>query len=90
MQDIANAILEGSDGYFSQQYMTIGKLSVVFAAGIMLIYFSRESNESEMAQTIPNYFMAIVSGLSFMVGAICSGFSGYAGNLIYLQFVNNV
>ena len=31
-------ILEGSEGYFSQQYGTIAKLAVVFAAIIATLY----------------------------------------------------
>lgn len=83
MQTIAHSITEGSEGFFAAQYGTIFKLSFVFALGIMLVYFTRSippSNTNTIgALGVTNLGMALFSGLSFMLGALFSAFSGYAG-----------
>lgn len=41
MQQIAEYIIEGSEGFFAAQYGTIFKLSFVFAVAIFLLYWSK-------------------------------------------------
>jgi Na+/H+-translocating membrane pyrophosphatase len=79
MQRIANSITEGSEGFFRAQYGTISKLSFVFALLIMLLYYTRDSENEAINQVISNKAMALLTGISFMFGAACSAFSGYAG-----------
>ena len=44
----------------------------------MLIYITR-TLPSELAKHISNLAMALFSGLGFLLGAMASAFSGYAG-----------
>ncbi len=79
MQRIANSITEGSEGFFRAQYGTIFKLSFVFALLIMLLYYTKDGDNEAINQVISNKAMALLTGISFMFGAACSAFSGYAG-----------
>lgn len=81
MQKIANYITEGSEGFFKAQYGTIFKLSFVFALVIMLLYYTKDapSGAANQQELLSNKAMAILTGFSFMFGAACSAFSGYAG-----------
>jgi Na+/H+-translocating membrane pyrophosphatase len=79
MKVIADAISDGSEGFFRAQYGTIFKLSLVFAFGIMVVYFTRSTHQDQLEQTMGNFSMALFSGISFMCGAVCSALSGYAG-----------
>jgi Inorganic pyrophosphatase len=79
MQRVANSITEGSEGFFRAQYGTIFKLSFIFALAIMLLYYTKDSDSDQVNNIISNKAMALLTGLSFMFGAACSAFSGYAG-----------
>lgn len=79
MQKIANFITEGSEGFFRAQYGTIFKLSFIFAIIIMALYYTKDENNPQVEQLISNRAMALLTGISFMFGAACSAFSGYAG-----------
>jgi H(+)-translocating pyrophosphatase len=81
MQKIAGYITQGAEGYFHAQYGTIFKLSFVFALTIMLLYYTKDpsSEENSIHNLISNGAMALLTGISFMFGATCSAFSGYAG-----------
>jgi len=81
MQRIANSITEGSEGFFRAQYGTIFKLSFLFAVAIMLLYYTRDNTGSpdQPYNVISNTAMSLLTGFSFMFGATCSAFSGYAG-----------
>lgn len=80
MQTIADSITEGSEGYFRAQYGTIFKLSFVFALLIVVLYWTKSPEENQHIAKIINLRVnAILAGLSFMFGALCSAFSGYAG-----------
>jgi len=79
MQRIANSITEGSEGFFRAQYGTIFKLSFIFALVIMALYYTKDESNQQMEQIISNKAMALLTGISFMFGAACSAFSGYAG-----------
>ena len=65
MQDVSNAIKEGSNAFMKRQYSTIGILSVVLAVAIYLIYFF-----------IGKQSLGLVTSLSFIFGAFCSTVSG--------------
>jgi Na+/H+-translocating membrane pyrophosphatase len=51
----------------------------VTTVGIMLTYFLREQHDDQLQKLMSNYSVAFFSGLSFILGALFSGFSGYAG-----------
>jgi Na+/H+-translocating membrane pyrophosphatase len=45
----------------------------------MLLYYTRDSENEAISNVISNKAMALLTGFSFMFGAACSAFSGYAG-----------
>jgi hypothetical protein len=61
-------------------------MSFIFAIAIMFVYFTRSTTGgTDLASLgIGNYLMAFFQGFSFLFGAFCSGFSGYAGNRSFL------
>jgi H(+)-translocating pyrophosphatase len=79
MNAIANSINEGAEGFFRAQYGTIFKLSFVFAVAIMVLYYTKQTENDPISQIISNSWMALFSGMSFMFGAFASASSGYAG-----------
>jgi Na+/H+-translocating membrane pyrophosphatase len=80
MREIADAIREGSEGFFLTQYTTIFQLSIVFGIAIFLFYFGREVTPDEVLKNIlGNTVISIIIVFSFFIGALCSAFSGYTG-----------
>lgn len=80
MIEIADAIREGSEGFFMTQYTTIIQLSLVFGVGIFLFYLGREVTPDEtMTSLLGSTWISIFIMFSFFMGALCSGISGYAG-----------
>lgn len=80
MQEIAETIKEGSEGFFKTQYGTIFKLAFVCSIGLFFIYSVREPVQGS---DLNNYFstmsMAMITSASFLIGACCSAMAGYAG-----------
>ena len=81
MQDISDPIREGSEGFFVTQYGTIFKLAFVCSVGLFLIYLNRSATaeDSELNKFVGPTFMALITSISFLIGANCSALSGYAG-----------
>jgi Na+/H+-translocating membrane pyrophosphatase len=80
MLEIADAIREGSEGFFVTQYTTIFQLSIVFGISIFLFYIGREVSPDDVLKNIlGNTTIAIIIVFSFFMGALCSAFSGYIG-----------
>eukprot|EP00484_Ammonia_sp_Unknown_P016842 CAMPEP_0197042272 /NCGR_PEP_ID=MMETSP1384-20130603/18662_1 /TAXON_ID=29189 /ORGANISM="Ammonia sp." /LENGTH=844 /DNA_ID=CAMNT_0042473347 /DNA_START=34 /DNA_END=2568 /DNA_ORIENTATION=- len=75
MQIIADYIKEGSDSYLRTQYKYIGIIAIFTAGGLLFIYLFRGSMSSE----ISTFSLAIVTAVSFIVGAFCSALAGYTG-----------
>ena len=80
MQEVADPIREGSEGFFMTQYGTIFKLAGLTSIGLFFIYAIRDP--------VPNshlniYFsvtqMAFITLVSFLIGAGCSAIAGYSG-----------
>ena len=78
MRAISDAIREGAEAFMKRQYGTIAVIAVVIAA---LIYFGYGIS----ARTAP---YALVTVISFLIGAICSGFAGYTG--MYVSIRSNI
>src|SRR6201986_3052660 len=75
MQVISNAIREGAEAFMSRQYTTIAALGVVLAIALFVGYKFSD-------------FTAPLAGkvvISFLIGAICSGFSGYTGMFVSIR-----
>jgi MFS family permease len=80
MLEIADAIREGSEGFFQTQYSTIFKLSIVFGIAIFSFYFGRTITPDEVIKNIIGpYTIAFLVVFSFFMGALCSALSGYTG-----------
>lgn len=80
MQEIAEPIKEGSEGFFITQYGTIFKLAFATAIGLFFIYAVRDAPPgSELSLYFTTFSMALIMSVGFLVGACCSAISGYAG-----------
>lgn len=80
MIEIADAIKEGSEGFFVTQYSTIFKLSLIFGIGIFFFYLGREvTPDKTLTDMLGTTWISIFIVFSFFIGALCSGLSGYAG-----------
>lgn len=80
MQEVADPIREGSEGFFMTQYGTIAKLAAACSIGLFFIYTLREPVAgSELNIYFSTTGMAFITSISFLIGATCSAVSGYAG-----------
>jgi Na+/H+-translocating membrane pyrophosphatase len=81
MRQIAEIIVEGSEGYFVAQYGTIFKLSFVFSGALFLGYAFKDNTHimREMNDGIGSFGLALFTATTFLMGAFCSAISGYAG-----------
>jgi K(+)-stimulated pyrophosphate-energized sodium pump len=75
MQLISNAIREGAEAFMARQYTTIALLAVALAIALFLGY-------KVSAFTAP---MASKVVISFLIGACCSGLSGYTGMFVSIR-----
>ena len=80
MQEIAEVIREGSEGFFVTQYGTIFKYAFLTSIALFIMYALREIPAQS---NLNNYFsplsMAIITSVSFLMGSVCSAIAGYAG-----------
>jgi H(+)-translocating pyrophosphatase len=80
MMEIADAIREGSEGFFMTQYTTIFQLSLVFGVAIFLFYLGRDlTSDQSLKEFISPNVIALFIVFSFFMGALCSAISGYTG-----------
>jgi len=80
MQEVAEPIREGSEGFFITQYGTIFKLAFVTAIGLFFIYAVREPlPDSRLNVYFSTTNIACITSISFLFGANCSAIAGYAG-----------
>ena len=80
MQDIAEVIKEGSEGFFVTQYGTIFRYAFMTSAGLFFMYALREiPAQSKLNEYFSPISMAFITSVSFLMGSICSAISGYAG-----------
>ncbi len=75
MQAISDAIREGAEAFMKRQYGTIAVLAIVIA---ILLY----GGYSISPRTAP---YAAVTVISFLIGAVCSGFAGYTGMYVSIR-----
>jgi K(+)-stimulated pyrophosphate-energized sodium pump len=66
------------------QYTTVAEFALGFSIVIFIIYIALRGNG---AGDIPigNFAMALISCVAFLLGALCSGFSGWAGMWISVR-----
>jgi inorganic pyrophosphatase len=81
MKEIANTIVEGSEGFFKAQYGTIFKMSFLIASTLVIAYLFKDNSTiiKELDGGVGNISLALFTGYTFMLGALCSALSGFAG-----------
>ncbi len=86
MREVGDMIFEGAWAFLNRQYRTIGILSifVAVAVGVVVGVLSGDNTPGDVGQ------VGIMwrTGVAFLVGAICSGISGFAG--MYIAVKSNV
>jgi K(+)-stimulated pyrophosphate-energized sodium pump len=75
MQAISNAIREGAEAFMGRQYQTIGVIAAVLAIALFLGYKSSDRTAPYALKTV----------ISFLVGALCSGISGFTGMYVSIR-----
>ncbi len=86
MKEVGDMIFEGAWAFLNRQYRTIAILSVFVAVaiGVVVGLLSGDNTPGDVGQ------VGIMwrTGVAFLVGAICSGISGFAG--MYIAVKSNV
>jgi len=77
MQEVVDAVRKGAEGFFTTQYTTIYRMSLVVAAMLFTGYLYRPSNAAQ--EHIKPFTMAAVISFSFLFGAFCSAAAGFVG-----------
>jgi K(+)-stimulated pyrophosphate-energized sodium pump len=88
MQDIADRIFEGAMAFLRRQYQTIAMLSIVVAIIIGLIVGFTASDVHDTldpSKTVSAGTQGLLAGIAFLVGAACSGVSGFIGMYISVR-----
>ena len=81
MQAVSIPIQEGSEGFFRVQYGTISRLSLLVAGMLFVMYAMKdaESLPGRGVEVVSPFAMALITAITFLMGAGCSAISGYAG-----------
>jgi H(+)-translocating pyrophosphatase len=78
MKAVSSFIREGADAFLKTQYRMVTYFALGLAVVIFFIYiFLRDSDAEDMP--ISNVVMATITSVAFLLGALCSGFSGWCG-----------
>ncbi|GBG34727.1 Pyrophosphate-energized membrane proton pump 3 [Hondaea fermentalgiana] len=77
MRSIASAIREGSDSFFARVYGTIFKLAFPMAFLLFGVYAFRRPAKGQ--ESLNQSLLAVLTGVSFLLGAACSACAGYVG-----------
>src|SRR5918997_952072 len=79
MVDVGDTIREGADAFVKRQYTTIGILAVVAAVVIGIVIALVENEDVADVQELAGGPIGALTGVAFLVGAICSMLSGIIG-----------
>src|SRR4051794_29699799 len=83
MRKISDAIKSGAEAFLRRQNNTIIALAAVLAAVIFVLYaFVRGHNEHDPASPMT---LALVTTVSFVIGAACSVVAGYIGMWVSIR-----
>ncbi|HEY7701887.1 MAG TPA: sodium-translocating pyrophosphatase, partial [Candidatus Limnocylindrales bacterium] len=88
MQAVAGTIREGADAFVKRQYTTIALLAGVAAVVIALVIAVVETPDVADVRELAGAPIGILTGIAFLVGAICSMASGIIG--MYISVRSNV
>jgi K(+)-stimulated pyrophosphate-energized sodium pump len=75
MQAISNAIREGAEAFMGRQYTSIAVLAVVLAVALFVGYKFSDFTAPMAGKVV----------ISFLIGAVCSGLSGYTGMFVSIR-----
>ncbi|HTJ29131.1 MAG TPA: sodium/proton-translocating pyrophosphatase, partial [Acidobacteriaceae bacterium] len=75
MQEIAGAIREGAEAFMGRQYKTIAMMAVVIAVVLFAGYWMYTPTRPQAVKVV----------ISFLIGAACSGISGYTGMFVSIR-----
>eukprot|EP00771_Trimastix_marina_P001970 gnl/Trimastix_PCT/308.p1 GENE.gnl/Trimastix_PCT/308~~gnl/Trimastix_PCT/308.p1 ORF type:complete len:785 (-),score=267.37 gnl/Trimastix_PCT/308:72-2426(-) len=75
MMDVAIPIRQGANGFLKTQYIAIGIFAACFAVVLFVIYIFLPTPSPK----VKPIFMSIITTVAFLLGAFCSGFSGWFG-----------
>ncbi len=80
MREVSGPIKEGAEGYFKGQYSSIFRYTLVIGVCICLVYLLKGSDTTAgTSQGLSKNAVAMLTGLSFVVGASLSALTGYMG-----------
>ena len=82
MQDVAGTIYEGAVAFIRRQYTTIAILAVVGAVVIGAVITIVETPEVADVPQLAGLPIGIMTGVAFLVGALCSMASGIIGMFV--------
>src|SRR5262245_30890343 len=95
MQQIGGMIFEGAMAFLSRQYRTIAIFALLtsFLIGVVVGAISEGVKNIEFANGVVTYgdvevsagTEGLLTGISFLVGAFCSGLAGYIGMFIAVR-----
>ena len=80
MQKVANAIHEGATAFLHRQYRTIALLAVFVAVLVAAVLFFLTTGS-----TADKFGLAWRTAIAFLIGATCSGVSGYIGMTVAVK-----
>jgi K(+)-stimulated pyrophosphate-energized sodium pump len=84
MQYIAGKIYTGAMAFLRRQYQTIAILALV-AALLLGVLLSLIGVSAKSTVTISGFELGIKTSIAFLVGALCSGISGFIGMFVAVQ-----
>ncbi len=87
MQNIARSIQEGANGFLRTQYLTIAIISIPLAIALFLMYGLRHQSLNDPMKHWKGgaWITAVITGLSFLLGAFLSGISGFIGMFVSVR-----
>jgi K(+)-stimulated pyrophosphate-energized sodium pump len=80
MQKVADAIFKGAMAFLNRQYRTIAALALVAAVAVALVLFSLGQGDQAA-----KFSLAWHTAIAFLIGAICSGVSGFIGMYVAVR-----
>jgi K(+)-stimulated pyrophosphate-energized sodium pump len=86
MKEIGDMIFEGAWAFLKRQYRTIGIISVIVAVAIGVIVGLLDGEKGIEGMTAIGIMWR--TAIAFLVGALCSGVSGFIG--MYIAVKSNV
>ena len=85
MQAVAGTIREGADAFVRRQYTTIALLAIVGAVIIGIVIALVETPDVADVPSLAGLPIGVLTGVAFLVGAICSMASGIIGMFISVR-----